>query len=150
MILSTEIIYALKLFWLHNDRTTCNIFQVAKHLVWIGASLLFASAVSYYDQFRWVSDSTQENVKSSDTLIATFIIHIIIPLVLALLILSLFNIKSDWKRSKKLCYTIGTFLAGLLMLFFCWQAYIIGPALILIGSFVHFFGAEQELNSEQI
>ena len=81
MILSTEIIYALKLFWLHNDRTTCNIFQVAKHLVWIGASLLFASAVSYYDQFRWVSDSTQENVKSSDTLIATFIIHIIIPVI---------------------------------------------------------------------
>ena len=53
--------------------------------------------------------------------------------------LLVYNPDQTWSSTKKIGFTIGVLAAGMMMLFLGWQAYIIGPSLIIIGSFVEFF-----------
>jgi len=103
------------------------------HFVWVGASILMASAIVYLSQYLWVlSVAPTADAIIPDTKWIAIIVHIVIPLILSLLMLYIFEPgKKRWK-------IIGVFFAGLLMLFLAWQAYFVGPLLILIGSFILF------------
>jgi len=100
---------------------------VQQILIDIGSALLIASSVAFLVQLLWCASL----ITLPESVWIAVVFHILMPTIIGVLILALFDRKSTLQK-------VLIFTAGILMSFLAWQAYVVGGLLLCIGAGIYF------------
>tara|TARA_B100000902_G_scaffold282635_1_gene268652 strand:- start:5449 stop:6504 length:1056 start_codon:yes stop_codon:yes gene_type:complete len=124
---------------LDNDGGTVPIvYMTSYYLIWCGACGLIASGISFTVQLLWCALRIPSGNYLGAGVWVAIIAHIFIPIALGVTMLISVHIREILINYKlKMWKTIGVLAGGLYGLFLGWQAFVVFPLFIIVGSIIH-------------